>query len=83
MRGNAADRQLARDIRRFVADMPVALTRRQMMVVELRHVPAQTPGLAMPQTALPSNGSNTNLPALPQKEQALPLSDPSLPRGRR
>jgi type IV secretion system T-DNA border endonuclease VirD2 len=53
--GDAADRQLARDIRRFVADMPVPLTRRQAMAVELRHVlerhPDRHPVLA---TSLPS-----------------------------
>jgi len=37
-KGDAADRQLARDISRFVADMPVPLTRRQSMAVELRRV---------------------------------------------
>jgi type IV secretory pathway VirD2 relaxase len=36
--GDDADRALARDIRRFVADMPVPLTRRQAMAVELRRV---------------------------------------------
>ncbi|BAU94180.1 MULTISPECIES: relaxase/mobilization nuclease domain-containing protein [Hyphomicrobiales] len=38
IRGDAADRQLARDIRRYVADMPVPLTRRQAMTLELRRV---------------------------------------------
>lgn len=33
-----ADRQLARDIKRFVAEMPVAATRRQALAVELRDV---------------------------------------------
>lgn len=33
-----ADRQLARDIKRFVAEMPVAATRRQVLAVELRDV---------------------------------------------
>lgn len=36
--GDAADRRLARDIQRFVADMPVPLTRRQTLAVELRRV---------------------------------------------
>lgn len=36
--GDVADRRLARDIQRFVADMPVPLTRRQILAVELRHV---------------------------------------------
>jgi type IV secretion system T-DNA border endonuclease VirD2 len=42
--GDTADRQLARDIKRFVADMPVSLTRRQAMTVELRRVLEQQPG---------------------------------------
>jgi len=37
-KGDAADRRLAQDIRRFVADMPVALTRRQALTAELRRV---------------------------------------------
>ena len=36
--GSDADRQLARDIRRFVADMPVARTRRQDLQAELMTV---------------------------------------------
>lgn len=37
-RGDAADRRLARDIERFVADMPVPLTRREVLAVKLRRV---------------------------------------------
>ena len=36
--GDAADRRLARDVERFVADMPVPLARRQALAVELRRV---------------------------------------------
>jgi hypothetical protein len=36
--GDADDRRLARDVERFVAEMPVALTRRQALAVELRRV---------------------------------------------
>jgi type IV secretion system T-DNA border endonuclease VirD2 len=36
--GDADDRRLARDVERFVAEMPVALTRRQALAVELRQV---------------------------------------------
>ena len=36
--GDVADQRLARDIERFVADMPVPLTRRQALAVELRRV---------------------------------------------
>jgi type IV secretion system T-DNA border endonuclease VirD2 len=46
--GNAADRQLARDIRRFVAELPVPLTRRQALAVELRRVLEQHPGRSAP-----------------------------------
>ncbi len=33
-----ADRQLAKDIKRFVAEMPIAVTRRQALAIELRGV---------------------------------------------
>ena len=36
--GDGADRLLAADIRRFVADLPVPLTRRQLLATELRHI---------------------------------------------
>lgn len=36
--GDADDRRLGRDVERFVAEMPVALTRRQALAVELRRV---------------------------------------------
>lgn len=39
--GDAEERRLARDIERFVADMPVPLTRRQAVSVELRRVMEQ------------------------------------------
>lgn len=39
--GVGADRLLAADIRRFVADLPVPLTRRQALATELRHVVKQ------------------------------------------
>ncbi|MAM83751.1 MAG: type VI secretion protein [Acidobacteria bacterium] len=50
-RGDAADRRLARDIRRFVADMPVPLTRRQALAVELRHVLDQRQGKTVPSSS--------------------------------
>jgi type IV secretory pathway VirD2 relaxase len=52
-RGDTADRQLARDIRRFVADMPVPLTRRQALSVELRYVLDQRQGKAVTSPAAP------------------------------
>ncbi|MBO0767022.1 MAG: relaxase/mobilization nuclease domain-containing protein [Hyphomicrobiaceae bacterium] len=58
--GDAADRQLARDIRRFVSDMPVPLTRRQALAVELRHVLEQRHGREAPShtTAVPLRQPN-------------------------
>lgn len=47
--GDAADGQLARDVKRFVAEMPVPLTRRQSMTVELQRVLEQQPGRGFPQ----------------------------------
>ena len=44
--GDAADQRLGRDIERFVADMPVPLTRRQALAVELRRVQDQHPGVS-------------------------------------
>jgi type IV secretory pathway VirD2 relaxase len=46
--GDAADHRLAQDIRRFVADMPVPLTRRQALAVELRQVLERHPGRPTP-----------------------------------
>jgi type IV secretory pathway VirD2 relaxase len=44
--GNANDRRLARDVERFVAEMPVTLTRRQALAVELRRVLERENGAA-------------------------------------
>lgn len=52
--GDAADRRLARDIERFVADMPVPLTRRQAVAVELRQVLEQR---SSPAATLPGQAS--------------------------
>jgi hypothetical protein len=63
-RGDAADRRLARDIRRFVADMPVPLTRRQALSVELRSILDRRQGRAAPSVAPPgSEGSHAASPA--------------------
>lgn len=43
-RGGVDDRRLAKDIRQFVADMPVTLTRRQALAIELRRVLDQRSG---------------------------------------
>lgn len=50
-KGDAADRRLASDIKRFVAEMPVPLTRRQALAVELRQVLQQHPGRTAPTRA--------------------------------
>jgi hypothetical protein len=42
--GDAEDQRLARDIQRFVVELPVPLTRRQAIAVELRRVLDQHPG---------------------------------------
>jgi hypothetical protein len=49
--GTEADRQLARDIRRFVDDMPVARTRRQDLRAELEAVLAQRRAAEVPKEA--------------------------------
>lgn len=76
--GDAADRQLARDIGRFVADMPVPLTRRQALAAELRHVLEQHPGRVTP-LLMPSSPGSTQVP---QRESQTPLPEiqPSLSR---
>lgn len=45
--GDPEDRRLARDIQRFVSELPVPLTRRQRLTTELRHVLERRP-TAMP-----------------------------------
>jgi type IV secretion system T-DNA border endonuclease VirD2 len=76
--GDGADRQLASDIRRFVADMPVPLTRRQALAAELRHVLEQHPGRGTP-PLMPSSPGSTQVP---QRESQAPLPEilPSLSR---
>jgi len=74
--GDAADRRLAQDIRRFVADMPVPLTRRQALATELRHVLDQRPGRVAPS---PSGSA----PAAPEGlHRANPTRDEPKPRRR-
>lgn len=65
--GDAADRRLARDIRRFVADMPVPLTRRQALAVELRHVLDQRQ-----EKTVPSSAPNGSVPASEGRQRANP-----------
>lgn len=82
-KGPGPDRQLAKDIRRFVADMPVALTRRQAMTVELRKVLEQQPGRGSPMppagTAMPAQRvSDPSRPDRPDRAN----DAPTRPKGR-
>ena len=83
IKGDAADRQLARDIRRFVADMPVPLTRRQAMAVELRHVLEQQLGRGTP-LPVPSIPNNSEIPRqeTPTPAPAIVHPSMSLSKGR-
>lgn len=65
--GDASDRRLAGDIKRFVADMPVPLTRRQALAVELRQVLEQHPG----------RGAPTNDSTPDRRDDALHRANPS------
>ncbi len=81
--GDNADRQLARDIRRFVADMPVPLTRRQAMAVELRRVLEQRSDRVAPlasRAESPSHGLHRANPS--RSEQEPPAPAPTIPKGR-
>ncbi|KND61502.1 IncQ plasmid conjugative transfer DNA nicking endonuclease TraR [Candidatus Burkholderia verschuerenii] len=83
--GDSADRQLARDIHRFVADMPVPLTRRQAMAVELRRVLEQRHDKEAPSPAQPSLSNSEDLHrARPDREHGTPnIPGQSRPGGRR
>jgi hypothetical protein len=73
-KGDAADRRLAGDIKRFVADMPVPLTRRQALTVELRQVLDQHPGRGAP---TPASGAERGDAALHRAKSAH-ASEPNL-----
>jgi len=79
--GDAEDRQLARDIRRFVAAMPVPLTRRQALAAALRHARDGEPGRDASVPAVPDPAPSLHLtspsPALERREPT-----PLRPRGR-
>lgn len=84
-KGDTADRQLARDIKRFVADMPVALTRHQAMAVELRRVLDQHPGRGSPVIAPDTApGTDTGLHRASPPPAPEPRQDgPARPNWRR
>lgn len=54
--GDADDRRLGRDVERFVAEMPVALTRRQALAVELRQVLERENGAGGAKVDRPTKG---------------------------
>ncbi|WP_182180812.1 relaxase/mobilization nuclease domain-containing protein [Methylobacterium radiotolerans] len=71
--GDAADCRLAKDIQRFVADMPVPLTRRQALAVELRKMLDQHPGRGTPtRTEGPREDGDT----LHRAKPSLPTPNP-------
>ncbi|SCX35811.1 relaxase/mobilization nuclease domain-containing protein [Agrobacterium rosae] len=82
--GNADDRQLARDIRRFVTTMPVPLTRRQAMAVDLRQVLEQHRSKKIPPSTSVSPYVSSGVPSekSPSLEQPRHNTSPR-PRDRR
>jgi hypothetical protein len=76
--GEKDDQRLARDIRAFVAGMPVPLTRRQAMAAELRSAREQQP-------SLPAESGNTSGPAAPSLEpmRQRAAEPPNQPQPRR
>jgi len=80
--GDAADRRLAQDIRRFVAEMPVPVTRRQALAAELRHVLEQRPGRAAPSPSRPLAEDHGAQRRNPAQEPHRSVTDPPKPRGR-
>ncbi|MBP2300921.1 relaxase/mobilization nuclease domain-containing protein [Azospirillum picis] len=78
-RGDAADRRLACDLRRFVADLPIPLTRHQVLAVELRMVRAR---LSPPHPAMPAPPPGGPADVRLRDSPAVPLPDPRLPRPR-
>ena len=79
-RGDPADRQLARDIRRFVADMPVPLTRRQAMAVELRGVLDRRQGRQAPSPSPDAEGLHR---ASPTRAADAPRQESDTPKPKR
>lgn len=77
-KGDADDRQLAHDIRRFVADMPVSLTRRQAMTAELRQVLEQHPGRGTPSPLIPSSPGSAEVPSRQSQTPASEIQQPSM-----
>lgn len=78
--GSADDKRLASDIKRFVAEMPVPLTRRQKLATHLRSVLEQHPGRGPAQpphaTPLPAPSIEARVHAIQQPETAGPKLRP-------
>jgi type IV secretion system T-DNA border endonuclease VirD2 len=82
--GDADDRRLARDVERFVAEMPVALTRRQALAVELRRVLEQENGATGTKVDGPAKGEEVLHGArLSGPEQPKLYLPPNEPKRRR
>ena len=81
-RGDPAERELARDIRRFVAEMPVSLTRRQAMAVELRQVLERQAGRGAPSQVERDDGQEADRRRLSSSGPATPQPD-EVPRRQR
>jgi type IV secretion system T-DNA border endonuclease VirD2 len=74
--GNADERRLARDVERFVAEMPVALTRRQALAVEMRRVLERENGAGGAKVDGPATGEEVLHGARPER---VPSAAPELP----
>nr|WP_281418490.1 relaxase/mobilization nuclease domain-containing protein [Azospirillum soli] len=82
-RRDTADRRLARDIRRFVADMPVPLTRRQALAAALRNAQNGEPGRDAPSPSSLVQVQALDLPrASPSQRPHRSEPTPPRPRGR-
>ncbi len=73
--GDADDRRLARDVERFVAEMPVALTRRQALAVELRRVLERQHGAAGTKVDGPAKGEEVLHGARVDPSQTRPTAE--------
>ena len=81
--GNEVDRRLARDIHRFVAAMPIPLTRRQALVVELRQVLQRKSAGPVPSADLPGLAEEkAPKPRSRTLQRPGPLPSPDRSRGR-
>ncbi len=68
-RGEAGDRQLAKNIRSFVAGMPVPLTRRQTMAADLNQVRVAPPSSTMPEAGAPHSPDAGRSPSIEGRQE--------------